>query len=375
MVEFYVSKATPTPLDHVVLSAPPEFTDQRKGAAFSLAKRQALDVAGLPPQYQLTPTYLGLLLSSQSAAVQRVADRILTYFKNQLREQGVAFQKFTWADLIKARVVGDAKDYPFVLAVLQAFELHSDGSWSPVGESPTAEWRVPRDIVDFRTFADIDKLQVRVAVRRMKRSPDPFSPMLETDVTDEVSPMPKHPKDVFVVHGRNKVIRDAVFDFLRSVGLNPMEFEEVRRLTGKPSPYIGEILDAAFDRAQAVVVVFSGDDEARLRVGLQGSDDPPHETSPTPQARANVLFEAGMAMGRDAGRTILVEFGKLRPFSDLAGRHTVRMTTGSATERKILVERLSSAGCDVVTAGRTDWLDRDYFEKVFSEAGRSASSA
>ena len=143
-----------------------------------------------------------------------------------------------------------------------------------------------------------------------------------------------------------------------------------RRLTGKASPYIGEVLNAAFNGAQAVVVVLSGDDEARLRDALHGDDEPAHETTLTPQARPNVLFEAGMAMGRDADRTILIEFGKLRPFTDVAGRHTLRMT-GSPAERQALVERLRTAGCDVNTTG-TDWLTRNYFETAVADTSYNA---
>lgn len=79
--------------------------------------------------------------------------------------------------------------------------------------------------------------------------------------------------------------------------------------TGKGSPYIGEILDEAFSKAQAVVVLMTPDDEGYLRQVFRSPGDPPHETKLTPQARLNVLFEAGMAMGRSPERTILVELG------------------------------------------------------------------
>jgi hypothetical protein len=37
-----------------------------------------------------------------------------------------------------------------------------------------------------------------------------------------------------------------------------------------------------------------------------------------------VLFEAGLAMGRHPRKTVLVQVGKSKPFSDVDGRHMVR---------------------------------------------------
>lgn len=112
------------------------------------------------------------------------------------------------------------------------------------------------------------------------------------------------PRVVFVVHGRNLTARDALFTFLRSIGFHPLEWSEAVLAAGGGAPYIGSILEAAFSIAQAVVVLMTPDDEARLREPLQQGGDGLHETRMTPQARPNVLFEAGMAMGRSAERTI-----------------------------------------------------------------------
>jgi hypothetical protein len=65
------------------------------------------------------------------------------------------------------------------------------------------------------------------------------------------------------------------------------------------------------------------------------------------------LFEAGMAIGHDADRTILVELGNVRPFSDVAGRHVIRMD-GGAARRKELANRLETAGC-AVNLSHDDW--------------------
>lgn len=161
-------------------------------------------------------------------------------------------------------------------------------------------------------------------------------------------------RTVFVVHGRNEPLRAAMFDFLRSIGLRPLEWDQAVALTGSGSPYVGDVLDAAFAQAQAFVVLLTPDEVAYLRSDIAPQDDP--ETQPALQARPNVLFEAGMALGHDATRTVLVEIGSLRPFSDIVGRHTVRLGNDPKS-RKAFVQRLASAGCDVDASG-SDWLDK-----------------
>ena len=164
---------------------------------------------------------------------------------------------------------------------------------------------------------------------------------------------PTDAREVFVVHGRNEPARKAMFEFLRAIGLRPLEWSEAVRATNRPSPYIGEILNAAFSRAHAVVVLLTPDDEARLKESLRVDNEPPHEVELSGQARPNVLFEAGMAMGRDEDRTVLVELGGMRPFSDIAGRHVIRLDD-SSQRRQELAQRLEAAGCPVNLDG-SDW--------------------
>lgn len=157
---------------------------------------------------------------------------------------------------------------------------------------------------------------------------------------------------VFVVHGRNEALRRSVFDFLRAIGLQPIEWTQAVALTGKGSPYIGEVLDAAFHAASAIVVLMTPDEIAYLQPQYGHGDHDP-EIQPAPQARPNVLFEAGMALGRDQERTILVEIGDVRPFSDVGGRHVVRLANTVAA-RQALATRLQTAGCAVDLSGQ-DW--------------------
>lgn len=159
------------------------------------------------------------------------------------------------------------------------------------------------------------------------------------------------PRKLFVIHGRNDAAREAIFTFLRSIGLEPIEWIEALRMTGQGSPYIGDVLDAAFANAQAVVVLQTPDDIAYLDSRLCEPGDP--ELEPQPQPRPNVLYEAGMAMGRNPNRTVIVEFGKVKAFSDIHGRHVVRLDN-SVRRRQEFADRLRTAGCAVNLDG-TDW--------------------
>ncbi len=169
-------------------------------------------------------------------------------------------------------------------------------------------------------------------------------------------------KKVFVVHGRNQHARKAMFSFLRSIGLDPIEWTEATSYTGKGTPYIGEILDHAFNIAQAVVVLITGDDIAKLSSQYMKKDDPNYERVFMPQARPNVLFEAGLAFGRHSDRTILVEFDASRPFSDISGLHVLKIGN-DAKSRHDLAMRLKTAGCDMKIEG-TDWLTEGNFDEA-----------
>lgn len=164
---------------------------------------------------------------------------------------------------------------------------------------------------------------------------------------------------VFVVHGRNLAARDALFTFLRAVGLKPLEWTQALKLVRKGSPYVGEVLEAAFREAAAVVVLLTPDDEARLQRIFLKTNDPSYEGKLTGQARPNVLFEAGMAFGKDPNSTVLVQIGELRPFSDIGGRHVVHLSD-QPTSRQEFVTKLANAGCNVDTSG-TDWLSAGQF--------------
>ena len=150
---------------------------------------------------------------------------------------------------------------------------------------------------------------------------------------------------VMVVHGRNARARDAMFYFLRAVGLEPIEWEQAVAETGLGSPHSFDAVRAAMDVGQAVVVLLTAEDRAGLLPELaEGENDDDVELRGQP--RQNVILEAGLAMGVDRSRTILVELGPIRRASDFEGLNAVRLSN-AAERRNALRTRLRSAGCAI----------------------------
>jgi hypothetical protein len=72
-----------------------------------------------------------------------------------------------------------------------------------------------------------------------------------------------------------------------------------------------------------------------------------------------------MALGLFPERTVIVELGRLRPISDIHGRHVIRMNN-SAGKRQELAQRLETAGCAVNRSG-TDWLTSGDFDAATAD--------
>lgn len=166
-------------------------------------------------------------------------------------------------------------------------------------------------------------------------------------------------RKVFVVHGRNERLRRALFSFLRSLSLEPLEWTKAIAATGKGTPTVPDILDAAFAQAVAIVVLLTPDDQVTLGRAYRKPSDPAYESRMVGQARPNVLFEAGMAFGRNPNATVLVQIGVVKPFSDVGDRHVTRLGNDPES-RSELVTKLRNAGCAVDGSG-VDWYTEGDF--------------
>ena len=162
-------------------------------------------------------------------------------------------------------------------------------------------------------------------------------------------------KKVYVICGRNQALHKAMDTFLRALALQPIEREVAVDRTEETSPFVGSIIDAVFRNAQAIVVLFTGDDKVRLREELWNERDTDNEKMERFQPGADQIFEAGYAFGKAPNRTILVQVGDVKLFTDIEGRHIPNFT-GSHSDLQALKTRLIRAGCEVEDKGSA-WLD------------------
>jgi predicted nucleotide-binding protein len=178
------------------------------------------------------------------------------------------------------------------------------------------------------------------------------------DQKGEPMPIQLEPKvdrrKVFLVHGRNKAAHDAMVALLKSLDLDPVDFDSAKRAMRKSPFSISDVLDYAFSNAWAVMVLITGDDVGRLRDCHWREKESNNEKDYQAQPRLNVVFEAGLAFARNPERTILVQIGDAKDFSDLAGQY-IHHFQGTEENRNDLKLCLSNIGC-AVRDSSLEWL-------------------
>jgi hypothetical protein len=120
------------------------------------------------------------------------------------------------------------------------------------------------------------------------------------------------------------------------------------------NPYVGDVLDDAMGRVEAVVVLFSPDEEARLRDEFCTRSDRRTEGKLGGQPRPNVIFEAGLALGRHPEKTLLVQVGRLRGFTDIVGKHIPKLSN-DVSSRNDVANRLRKIVGNAVDTTGDDW--------------------
>ena len=182
------------------------------------------------------------------------------------------------------------------------------------------------------------------------------------------------PRAVFVVQGRNGEANSALDAYLRAIDLRPIEWPHATSATATGTPHNNQAVDAGFSRAHAVVVLFTPDDVVKLRRQFWEDNEPEYEKRPNGQARPNVIYETGRAMERFPTRTVIVELGDLRPFSDIAGLNTIRMND-TPERRQDLADRLKAIGCGVKVDSRTIYSAGNFDAAIAEEPSEFPESS
>jgi predicted nucleotide-binding protein len=165
---------------------------------------------------------------------------------------------------------------------------------------------------------------------------------------------PGDKRSVFVISGRDSEATAAIIHVLRPMDLRIVEWTHAVIKTGIPNPYIGEVVATGLRMADAAIVVVTPDDLVQLRPDLLSDDDGEAERNIYGQPRPNVIYEAGYADALGLSRTLIVEVGSSKSFSDISGRNTLRYD-GSPAKRNALAQRLRLAGLEPDTRG-DEWL-------------------
>jgi predicted nucleotide-binding protein len=169
---------------------------------------------------------------------------------------------------------------------------------------------------------------------------------------------------MFVVHGRDAQLNKDMYAFLATIGIVPMEWDQaIKAAKGGANPIVGDVISNAMARVQGVMILFSPDEEAKIRSKFASERDKKRgDHLKGFQPRPNVIFEAGLALGAHSDKTILVQVGDVRDISDIAGKHMVHLDNSFAA-RKRLADRLESKLKFKVDLAGTVWQEIGNFDR------------
>lgn len=192
----------------------------------------------------------------------------------------------------------------------------------------------------------------------VRMRPQEADPDEKINDTDSARP-PPDPKSVFIIHGRNTKARDEMGVFLRACGLRPLNFSDIRSEMGG-TPTIADIVEEGMARARVSWPCSQATNTLNSVLNSEPKKTKANAVSRW-QARPNVIFEAGMAFGKDRDRVVFVLLGDPELFTDVAGIHVLKPTNDSTGDRAVLRDTLRKGmKCEVEDSN--DWMKSGDFE-------------
>jgi predicted nucleotide-binding protein len=286
-------------------------------------------------------------------------------------------------ELLRLRRMDAALHRGDLLAMCHTVEIARDnlGRAVGLGRSPTPGGMFADDVALAGSLAERLRDEAAYLAIAMDRAAQlaellPSAPSAPAPVVSRASPSgaggvgteAERRRNVLVVYGRDDAARQAVFDFLRSLGLHPLEWEELVKATGKMAPFLSESVTKGLEIAAAAVVLLAPEDIVRLHAELCGPGGGDGESAEMMQARPNVFLELGMALAAKPEATLILVVGEHRPATDLGGMSYVRLTDNPECRSRI-ADRLKGAGCAVSPVG-TDWLTAGNFAGLAAQRRR-----
>jgi len=138
---------------------------------------------------------------------------------------------------------------------------------------------------------------------------------------------------VFIIYGRDQTPMLRLKEMLRTMDLPSRTFLDVANSMHANS-YVGDIVHQGIEQSSYVIALFTPDElTAYYEVSTRRLSD--ENGASRWQARPNVIFEAGLAMGKlGANRCILCTVGAdVRLFSDVDGKHFIDLTRDEGPAR------------------------------------------
>ncbi len=253
-----------------------------------------------------------------------------------------------------ALVLSSNEQYSFIQSVSTWLSCHGNNN---INKRSVSDFNFYKLISSLPKFEEILVEDINLYFQRIKIIEAILLDFSKAYIERRGSIMQNEQRNVFVVHGRNAKIKKALFAFLRSINLNPLEWESAVSMTGKGTPTTLEVIETGMKNSGGTIILFTGDDLAKLKEELWNTDE--HFDFEL-QPRQNVLFEAGMAMALYPKNTVIVRVGMLRDISDLAGINYVNLSN-NPENRNALITRLKTIGLDINTTGN-DWLSAGDFD-------------
>ena len=281
-------------------------------------------------------------------------------------------------ELLRLRLTDAASHRADLLAMRRTVEIAADnlGRSLALGDPPIPGSMFADDMAlaqSVRERLDDEAGYLAIAIDRATQlaallpapAPPPVAAQVSVPAVGSESTEADRARNVLVVYGRDTPVRLAVFGFLRSLGLRPLEWEELVKATGKLAPFLSETVRKGLEIATAVVVLLTPEDVVRLHPELRDPGEGGGQEREMMQARPNVLLELGMALAAKPEATLILVVGEHRPATDLGGMSYVRLTDGPECRSRI-ADRLRVAGCPVNPVG-TDWLIADDFADLAAQ--------